>query len=590
MDINQIFLKSKVARRIFFLFIFCTLLPLFIIAGITYTSVNTQLTRQASARLRQSCKLKGMEIYNKLFSLEMELKMVSLIARESTETSGSRNRFILFKDELFKSFEGLAFVTNEGRIIINILGTIEVIPELSPEELHHIYLGRTLVCMPNRHDATLAPQIFMVRLVHPEVPQSGLLVAEVDQLALWGIDSEEALISDSPIFILHPEKGLLFSSIPGFRLDKIAQEYMIENPVWGDFQFNYGGDVYLAGYWSLFLKYHFFAPSWVVIMGQAKSIVQEPTAFFTKIFFLLVLLTFFIVSLLSVILIRKSLVPIESLRVGTEKIANGEFGTEVSIKSGDEFETLGDAFNEMSKKLEQGRKLLVQSAKMSTVGEMASGIVHEIGQPLTSIYGLVELMLLKKPDEESKKNLEIMKNQVERLSHIISGFKTFARVSEEKMVPVSLDEVIRVTYELLAHQIQMKHILWIYEKEDHLPPIRGDRNMLQQVLTNLIINAMDALEGKKDVKPEIALRTFTKDDQVFIEIWDNGSGIPKEIQERIFDPFFTTKSEGKGTGLGLAIIASILHQHGAHIRLESEVNLGTKFIISFPVSSVGLSK
>lgn len=586
MDIKKPFLKSRVARRIFFLFIFCALLPLFIISTITYTSVNTQLTRQATARLRQSCKLKGSEISNKLFSLEMQLKMVAFTLRSGINISEERVLFA-FSEMLEKDFKGIVIVFEEGKKL-SILNMIHEIPGFSPEELHHLSLGRTLV-LTLRLNNNL-PQILMMRLLNPEDLKAGLLIGEVEPLALWGVDPADAVESDVPLFILHPDNGFLFSSMSDFQLEQNTLNFIYENPAWGSIEYHYDGEVYLAGYRSLFLKYHFFSPGWIVIMGQAKSIVQEPTLFFSKIFLLLVLLTFLIVSLLSVILIRKSLVPIESLRAGTEKIAKGEFGGEVVIESGDEFEVLGDAFNEMSRKLEQGRKLLVQSAKMSTVGEMASGIVHEIGQPLTSIYGLVELMLLKKPDEESKKNLEIMKNQVERLSHIISGFKTFARVSEEKMVPVSLDEVIRVTYELLAHQIQMKHILWIYEKEDHLPPIRGDRNMLQQVLTNLIINAMDALEGKKDVKPEIALRTFTKDDQVFIEIWDNGSGIPKEIQERIFDPFFTTKSEGKGTGLGLAIIASILHQHGAHIRLESEVNLGTKFIISFPVSSVGLSK
>ena len=113
MNIQKLFLKSKVARRIFFLFIFCALLPLFIIAGITYTSVSSQLTRQANARLRQSCKIKGEEIYNKFFSLEMELKMAASIARTWTKNTDISDTFIAFKDELQKHFKGIAVVTNQ---------------------------------------------------------------------------------------------------------------------------------------------------------------------------------------------------------------------------------------------------------------------------------------------------------------------------------------------------------------------------------------------------------------------------------------------------------------------------------------------
>jgi signal transduction histidine kinase len=138
-----------------------------------------------------------------------------------------------------------------------------------------------------------------------------------------------------------------------------------------------------------------------------------------------------------------------------------------------------------------------------------------------------------------------------------------------------------MTYELLAHQIQMNRISWVFEKGDNVPPVLGDSNMLQQVFTNLIINAMDAFEGKTNGQFEICVRIYGKDHHVFVELEDNGMGIPEKIQEHIFDPFFTTKSEGKGTGLGLAIIASILHQHGAEISLESKDGQGTIFIIRF---------
>ena len=160
----------------------------------------------------------------------------------------------------------------------------------------------------------------------------------------------------------------------------------------GIIEYNFKGEKYLVGYWRLYLKYQFFTPGWTIVMNQSRKDVLAPVAYFKKFFFLFVLLTFLVVCLLSVALIRKSLVPIETLRKGTERIANGDFGTEVDIRSGDEFESLGRDFNEMSRKLKEGRAMLVQSAKMGAVGQMASGVVHEIGQPLTSISGLIDIL------------------------------------------------------------------------------------------------------------------------------------------------------------------------------------------------------
>jgi C4-dicarboxylate-specific signal transduction histidine kinase len=239
----------------------------------------------------------------------------------------------------------------------------------------------------------------------------------------------------------------------------------------------------------------------------------------------------------------------------------------------------------MSKKLKEGRAMLVQSAKMGAVGQMASGVVHEIGQPLTSISGLIDILMLDKPADAGKRRLDLMKKEMERLTNIISRFKNFARVSAQTMKPLSVNEVVEATYALLEHQLQMKGVYCNVEKQEALPSILGDRNSLQQVFINLIINSMDALEGKKDAKPTVTVRTYSENGKVCVEVKDNGSGIPKEIQEKIFDPFFTTKGPEKGTGLGLAIIASILHQHRAGISLESESGKGTQFKVSFPAAS-----
>jgi signal transduction histidine kinase len=575
MQIDRAFLTSKVARRIFFLFVFCALLPLFILGTITFKTVNSQLSDQARKRLSQNCKLKGLEIYNNLMSLDTELKLFAptLKGKESLGPgwgSGGEGRTGRFKN---------LFIASDGD---KNQDTQEILSPTS-DEVDHMRRGKSLVF--SLRIAKGPPRIFMARLIDPEGPAHRIVVGEIDTGFLWGIESEEGAIADMPMFILGPKNRILFSLPQDLTLDRQALNIISNFPVAGAFEYEFRGERYLTGYWALFLKYHFFTPGWVVVMSQSKSTVLEPVAYFKTFFFLFALLTFFVVCLLSVILIRKNLVPIQTLREGTEKIAEGEFGIEVDIQSGDEFENLGYAFNEMSRKLKEGRAMLVQSAKMGAVGQMASGVVHEIGQPLTSLSGLIDLLLMKEKGENgSRKRLELMKKEMERLTGIISRFKNFARVSEQTMKPLSINQIVDDTYALLEHQIQMSGVECQLEKSDGLPSILGEKNSLHQVLTNLVINAMDAVMEKKADHPLILIRTFLEGDQVRLQVKDNGAGIPKEIRERIFDPFFTTKGPEKGTGLGLAIIESILHQHKAKITLGSEEGVGTSFVISFPAA------
>ena len=128
----------------------------------------------------------------------------------------------------------------------------------------------------------------------------------------------------------------------------------------------------------------------------------------------------------------------------------------------------------------------------------------------------------------------------------------------------------------------MKNIDSTFDCEPNLPPVCGDNQKLKQVMTNLLINAIDACEETPADKRTIIITAFSSSDKVMLEITDNGCGIPEEIQDRIFDPFFTTKSAEKGTGLGMAIVHSILKKHNAAIQVISDVGRGTTFRISFP--------
>ena len=169
---------------------------------------------------------------------------------------------------------------------------------------------------------------------------------------------------------------------------------------------------------------------------------MSPVLRFSYVFILLILLTFFFIVLLSLRSIRNRTVPIEILKKGAMRIANGEFGHQVTVTSRDEFEDLAETFNEMSFRLEKGQSMLLQAAKMSTFGQMAAGIVHEIGQPLSAISGYAQLMQQGLAPESHPNYLEIICREAQRMAKIISKFRVFSRASREKLQPVNLNEIV----------------------------------------------------------------------------------------------------------------------------------------------------
>jgi two-component system NtrC family sensor kinase len=353
----------------------------------------------------------------------------------------------------------------------------------------------------------------------------------------------------------------------------------------GKYESVYRKKAHINSYWSLFLKHRFGAPDWIVVLSQNKASVLSPLTRFAMIFVLMILLTLFSIILFSVQAIRKRMVPIGILQDGARRIADEEFGYQVAFASGDEFEVLADSFNEMSRKLKQGQGLLMQAAKMSAFGQMGAGIVHEIGQPLSAISGYAELLKMGVAPDRHQRYLETIHSETQRLAKIVSKFRVFSRSSQDMAERLNLNEVLDSVQDLLEHNLSMKHVRLEMVKDERLPWISGDRDALQQVLLNLMINACDALEEKPEAERQIKIESYAGEGMVHVAVSDNGCGISPENQQSIFDPFFTTKGEDKGTGLGLAVISSIVHRHNGKIQLESVVRQGSRFTVSFPAAA-----
>jgi len=238
---------------------------------------------------------------------------------------------------------------------------------------------------------------------------------------------------------------------------------------------------------------------------------------------------------------------------------------------------------------------LIQAGKMAMLGEMATGVAHELNQPLTVIK-TASSFLNKKVERKEKideETLGVLAKEIEsyadRASRIINHMREFGRKSEVRGEKVNVNNPLRKALDFFGQQLRLREIEVKTDLDENLPYVFADTNRLEQVFVNILINARDAIEeklrkrghGMKDKK--IFLKTFSKEDIVFIEIEDTGIGIAKSTTGKIFEPFFTTKGVGKGTGLGLSISYSIIKDYEGSISVQTEESVGSKFIIQFPV-------
>src|SRR5438477_4056585 len=212
---------------------------------------------------------------------------------------------------------------------------------------------------------------------------------------------------------------------------------------------------------------------------------------------------------------------------------------------------------------------LVQSEKLAAVGQLVSGVAHELNNPLTSIAGLSEFLLEQKElGKKDRGHLQVIQEQAQRAGRIVRNLLTFARKGSGERLPVDLNDVIRRTLSLTSYDMKLNDITVTRELSGALPEVMGDRHGLQQVVLNLITNAAQAVaENPRERAREITVSTWF-DGHVHLRVADTGPGIPEDVLPSVFTPFFTTKEPGKGTGLGLSITYSIVDSHGDHITIE----------------------
>lgn len=245
------------------------------------------------------------------------------------------------------------------------------------------------------------------------------------------------------------------------------------------------------------------------------------------------------------------------------------------------------AHEQIARKLEETYKQLLHAEKLASVGNITVGIAHEINNLLAGVvmYAALVLEQTKRSDPKYDDLLNIVE-EATRCRDIVKDLLEYVHLSSQEMKPIDINVVIETGLKLLIKKAMFRNLHVIRELDADIPKIYGDPSRLRQVIVNIVINAVDAMQGNGTltIRSSSDLNKHT----VQVEISDTGPGISEDVLPQIFDPFFTTKEPGKGTGLGLSVIYSIIKNHHGTISVESRLGKGTSFLIDLPVLNEGM--
>jgi len=301
---------------------------------------------------------------------------------------------------------------------------------------------------------------------------------------------------------------------------------------------------------------------------------------------ILVTIGFFVILLLS----RRFINPITQLASTMEK-ARGDFlDVKVNVRGHDELAVLGERFNSMIERIRQANEDLrkanekmIQSEKLASIGILASGVAHEINNPLGGLFNCVQMLKQNGDNPEFRERyLGLVKEGLDKIETTVSKLLWMSRKSEHAPVDVNVRNAVDGVYAFLEYRISRSRITFVNAVPDDLRFV-VDLHDLQQMLMNLMINAVHAMRDGG----ALSIGSKQENGVVQIEVVDTGVGVAPENIGRIFDPFFSTKPTGEGTGLGLWLTYGIMKNYGGEITVESEVGKGSRFIMSFPVAMKG---
>jgi len=325
-------------------------------------------------------------------------------------------------------------------------------------------------------------------------------------------------------------------------------------------------------------------------VGLLEEPFKKPQKIIIVFFVIMISLSAFAGLALMFFYTRKLLKPIDNVVVMSKEVVKGNLKARSGIHPPGEMGLLCKSIDQMADAIELRedelrrvtQQQISQSEKLASIGRLSAGIAHEINNPLTGILTFAHLLKQKKSNnEEDIKDVEVIIRETTRVRDIVRGLLDFARQTPFKKEFLNINDILHQILKLIKNQKELRKIVIEENYSRNIPNFYGDKNQLQQVFLNIILNAGEAIPNTGT----ITIATLFKQNHIVITIKDTGCGIKKENLDKIFDPFYTTKPVGKGTGLGLSISYGIIEQHAGYIECESEEGIGTTFSIFVPVKN-----
>ena len=339
--------------------------------------------------------------------------------------------------------------------------------------------------------------------------------------------------------------------------------------------------------------------SWTLVATRSAQGIYGELDNFLREIFLANLIIGILMFGIAIALARRVVGPIEELVVSANRFSEGDLKTPVAVRGSEEINILSAEFELMRQKLlesytnlegkveertealREAQFQISHQEKMASLGLLAAGVAHEIGNPLTGISSMAQIIKRRVNDENIEEYINTILSNISRISRIVRELVDFTRPSSYEAKQVDANTVIESAIGIARYDKRAKNIDLEMDLEQDLPSLFLVEDQLLQVFINILINAMDACIGDSGL---LTVRTFSENNNVYIHFTDNGVGIPKEHQAKIFEPFFTTKKVGKGTGLGLSVSYGIIKNLNGTIKVESTPGTGSTFKIEIPIT------
>ena len=287
-----------------------------------------------------------------------------------------------------------------------------------------------------------------------------------------------------------------------------------------------------------------------------------------------------LVPLLVLVVRRRVWRPLHELEAGLAQVADGDLTVSVPVRGSDELGRLAEHFNAMTRVL---RDRAEEQGRFAAAGELLAGVAHEVNNPLMAIAAHAENRLADPAFEgEQRSEMTQILRQARRATKLLRGLLRFVHATDRDVTNVNLNDVVRGALDLVSYRFGVDEITVGGQLDASLPPVQGDAIKLEQVVVNLLSNAIDALRGVTPPR-HLSVDTWVRDGQVSVAVGDNGRGVAPDIAPRLFRPFATTKGR-RGTGLGLYISRQIAREAGGDLTLTSPPGFGARFVLSLPLA------